>query len=175
MDKMLFVIVLICIIGFGSVVAYLLTRPPKVYQSVTIEELLESKEKYINKYLNVSGYLEYVDKVHWVLVLPHIWYSSDDKGNPEAHVGIQIVEQELYLFHLHSCPTEDSPYIVIVHKYSGLYLPVFPLPFWYSPSWHHEQAAKEVINPELGYALGKWCYAEVKDHGNMWYLDGDDV
>lgn len=168
---------LIILIVLGSLSLGLLVSQIKITKTeiplVTVSKLLDNSETYKNKWVNCSGYLEFKEHITWHIVLPHIWYTTDEDGNLIPHVGIQIIEKELYIFHLHEGTTEDSRYIIIIKQYSGFYFPIFPLPFWYSSSWHREEVEPNVIYPELGYAVGMWQYREVREHGNLWVLEVD--
>lgn len=173
MDKetAFFVLFVVLIIIIPTVLICFFAWKPREITEVRIEELLNDKEKYLDKWINVSGYLEYVDKVSWTIILPHIWYTYDSDGNVQTHVGITIVEKELFLFHLHETCNEDSSFIYVVKETSGAYFPMFPLPFWYSPSWRHESMEKNVIYPELGNLVGIWRHHEVREHGKLWYVE----
>lgn len=145
---------------------------PKEYKKTTVEDLLKNPFGYEKQTLNVSGYLEFREVVSWHIIMPHFYYvDTDGDGDLEMQIGIQIIEKEIYIFHLHSESKEDSSYITLIEEYSGLYLPIFPLPFWYSFSFHNEEMKPNVIYPEKGFAIGYWSLQDVREHGKLWCLE----
>jgi hypothetical protein len=175
--KKFLIALLIILTILGSLGLGLLVSQIKISKAeiplVTISKLLDNSETYKDKWVNCSGYLEYKEVVTWDILMPHFYYTTDEDGNLETHIGFTIIEKELFIFHLHEKTTEDSRFITIIKERSGLYMPIFPLPFWYSSSWYHENAEPNVIYPELGYAVGLWEYREVREHGNLWILEVD--
>jgi len=175
MDKGILGIILgiIVLCSICGIVLVSVKISPIEYEEVKLRRLLDYPESYENKYVNVSGYLEYKERVRWTIIMPHIYYTYDSDGNPQTHIGFQIIEKELYIFRLHEEPTKDSPYLTIIRESSGAYFPMFPLPFWYSSAWGVAHSEPNIVYDEVGYAKGKWVNREVREHGKFWCLDTD--
>lgn len=177
MNKFLIGIILISMIVVGAffVLSIHIEIPKAEYDKVSISKLLRNPKDYERKWLNVSGYLEYKEKVDWTEIMPHIYYTFDDEGNSEMHIGIQLIEHELFIFWLHEKPIKDSSYVIIIKETEGLYFPIFPLPFWYSHSWGIDHPEPNVIYQNEGFALGIWKYKNIREHGKLWVLDTHEL
>lgn len=173
------IIVLVLVAGF-AIFTTDWSSLKKTYTEATVSEILREPEDFEDEALNITGYLEYRENVHWMMLLPHIyydWYDSDGDGTTESHmrIGWTWVEKNLWIFHLHEEPTEDSPYITIVKRTSGAYIGFSVLPFWWAPDGTSEELEPGVVNPYEGRAIGDWVFRNVKDHGEMWFLDPDKM
>lgn len=160
-------LVLVAIVVSLLAVPFLLyqTREPEIFQ-VTVDELLADPTKYEGKTVNVTGHLQFVGVDRWTVVLPHYWI--DEKG--EMRVEVTLVEKTLFVFHLHETENDTSDYVLVIHETSGMYVPFFPLPFWFSPAVQRGPVFEGKIY-ERGSVVGCWKQVLLKDFNKVWVVE----
>lgn len=89
--KWTYIIPICCFLVVGLILAITQIKipEPEPLPLLSVLELLDLKENYTDKQVNVSGFLEYKEVVRWTIFLPHIYYTYDSDGDPEMHIEVE--------------------------------------------------------------------------------------